>query len=109
MSEDSSQIRKAPRIPLSVSVKVTGLDSVNMTFTEIMRTQNVSKIGAFLITNRLVPIGAVLKIESSGPRFVSNEEILAEVASVVPKKKAAGIGIKIIKGQDAWKELITSL
>ena len=109
MSEDSSQIRKAPRIPLSVSVKVTGLDTANTAFTEIMRTKNVSKIGAFLITNRLVPIGTVLKIENSGPRFVTNEEILAKVASILPKMKIAGIGIKIIKGQEAWKELITSL
>ncbi|MEW6729791.1 MAG: PilZ domain-containing protein [Acidobacteriota bacterium] len=109
MSEEIPQTRKAVRIPLSISVRVTGLDSTNKTFTEIMRTGNVSKIGAFLITERTLLSGAVLKIESANKKLSTNEEILAKVASVIPRKRFAGVGVKIIKGQDAWKELITSL
>src|SRR5262245_46202558 len=108
MSEPS-QTRQAKRIPLTISVNVTGLDSANTTFTEVMRTGNVSKIGAFLITNRTLPVGAVLKLESANKRFTANEEVLAKVVSIVPKKNMAGIGIKIIKGQDTWKQIITSL
>ena len=101
--------RKAARIPLSISVRVTGLDSNNTTFTEAMRTENVSKIGAFLITTRALPVGAVLKLESMKKNFAPNEEVLAKVVSILPNKRIPGIGIKIIKGQDTWKELITSL
>jgi hypothetical protein len=107
MSEERPK-RMAPRFALSVNLLITGLDSSSKTFTESMRTQNVSKIGAFLITTRDLPIGTVLKIESMKKSFYGDEEVLATVVSV-PKKKTAGIGIKIIKGQDTWKEIITSL
>jgi hypothetical protein len=109
MSEEAQQTRKAKRVQLSISLQVTGLDSANSTFTEMMRTENVSKIGAFLITGRNLPIGAVLKLESAKKSFSGNEEVLAKVVSILPKKRIAGIGIKIIKGQEAWKDLITSL
>jgi hypothetical protein len=108
MTEEIPQ-RKANRIQLSISIKVTGLDSTNSTFTESMRTENVSKIGAFLITTRPLPVGTVLKIESLKKTFSGEEEVLAKVVSIVPKKRIAGIGVKIIKGQDTWKQIITSL
>src|SRR5690242_17654887 len=109
MSEEMPKTRQAKRIPLSISLMVTWLDSANSTFSETMRTENVSKIGAFIITTRSLPVGAVLKLESANKRFPGNEEVLAKVVSVLPKKRIAGIGVKIIKGQESWKELITSL
>jgi hypothetical protein len=74
-----------------------------------MRTGNVSKIGAFLITDRTLPVGTVLKLESTNKKFSADEEVLARVISIVTKKKGTGIGIKIIQGQETWKQLITSL
>ena len=108
MAEEAPK-RQAARIPLSIPIRVTGQDSANKTFTENMRTGNVSKIGAFLITDRSLPVGTVLKIESTNKKFTGEEEVLAKVISIVTKKKSAGIGIKIIQGQDTWKQLITSL
>lgn len=109
MSEQSDSTRKAPRVTLSVPLQVTWLDSANRTITETMRTENVSKIGAFLITSRTLQVGVVLKLESANRRFVGSEEVLAKVVSIAQKRKLAGLGVKIIKGQETWKQLITSL
>jgi hypothetical protein len=108
MSEEAPK-RKAARIPLSISIRVTALNPKNLSFSENVRTDNVSKIGGFIFTDRSLPVGTVLKIESVNKRFTGEEEVLAEVMSIVTKKKGQGVGIKIIKGQDAWKQLITSL
>jgi|SRR5688572_4099809 hypothetical protein len=104
-----SQTRQAKRIALTVSLQVTWLDSANSTNTEIMRTENVSKLGAFLITTRNLPAGTILKVESANRKMSASDEVLAKVVSVVPKKRLPGLGIKIIKGQDSWKQIITSL
>jgi hypothetical protein len=109
MTTEITQTRRAARISLNVSLRVTGLDSANSTFTEIMRTENVSRFGAFIVTTRTLPVGTILKLESANKNFPGSEDVLAKVVSVAPKKKLEGIGIKIIKGQDAWKQIITSL
>jgi hypothetical protein len=83
--------RKETRVLLSIPVVVEGEDTDNQHFIEETTTENVSKLGACVVVNRVLKLGSVISISALQGKFSCKEEVKAIWIDESEKKKKVGV------------------
>lgn len=100
--------RSRPRVPLSVELK---LHAPSLHFVLLSRTVDISTRGAFVRSNRALPVGAPVTVEFDRGRAKNPLRVAAKVVRVgsVEEGRAAGIAIRFTEVTDLDEALLDDL
>ena len=83
--------RKETRILLAIPVVIEGEDADNQHFIEETTTENVSKLGACVVVNRVLKLGSVISLAAFQGKFSCKAEVKALWIDEIEKKKKVGV------------------
>jgi hypothetical protein len=83
--------RKETRVLLAIPVVIEGADSDNLHFIEETMTENVSKLGACIVVDRVLKLGSFISLTAFQGKFSCKAEVKAIWIDESEKKKKVGV------------------
>jgi PilZ domain-containing protein len=92
--------RKETRVLLSIPVVIEGTDTDNQHFIEETTTENVSKLGACIVVDRVLKLGSIISLSAFQGKFNCKAEVKAIWIDESEKKKK--VGVRFIESPVNW-------
>ena len=92
--------RKETRILLAIPVVIEGADSDNQHFIEETTTENVSKLGACIMVDRVLKLGSIISLTAFQGKFSCKAEVKAIWIDESERKKK--IGVRFVEPPINW-------
>ena len=92
--------RKETRILLAIPVVIEGEDSDNQHFIEETTTENVSKLGACIVVDRVLKLGSIISLTAFQGKFSCKAEVKAVLIDESERKKK--IGVRFVEPPINW-------
>jgi hypothetical protein len=93
--------RRTSRLPLRVSVVITGKDSEHQTFNEPAVTLDVGKFGARILTARKLRLGTMVSLRRANSEKSESFRVV-HVGDPDPETRKTPVGLEVSSVEDFW-------
>jgi PilZ domain len=92
--------RKETRVLLAIPMLIEGEDAENQHFMEETMTENVSKLGACIVVDRVLKLGSIINLSAFQGKFSCKAEVKAIWIDETQKKKK--VGVRFVEQPTNW-------